>query len=398
MALVYFIDLRIALVIITSSLISAFVPKLIAKKLADKKKKYLKYLGEYINYTDDFFKGHSSLDLDSKEKICQENYKNLLKMENSKLEFGFFKTFANITNGFVMDIISLSSFVMVGYLLIKGEITVGTGVATFSYIESFIYPIKYILNDINAINAAKEVDKSISSIINENDQNTRETTEYDKPMKLEFKNVNVQRGDFRLKNFSYIFEAGKKYVLTGPSGSGKSTILSLIRGEILPENGELLLNEKTVEEDSIKKIISGIYQQDHVFYADYHDNCSLFDTYKPDYEKIERQFKPGLIKRIKNRQDCRELSGGEKQILLLMRNYTSKKQIILLDEVFTSIDLVNREDAKEFIFNADAQIFLSVTHDVSEENLRNYDEILVMKNGELMRSGNYDELAELSYS
>ncbi len=47
-------------------------------------------------------------------KLFQVNYNNLLKMEISRLEFGSFKTFTNITNGFVMDIISLSSFIMVG--------------------------------------------------------------------------------------------------------------------------------------------------------------------------------------------------------------------------------------------------------------------------------------------
>ncbi|NCU33614.1 MAG: DUF4838 domain-containing protein, partial [Candidatus Moranbacteria bacterium] len=78
-ALIYFVDIRIALVIIISSLVSAFVPKLTSKKLSFKKKKYLKHLGEYINYTDDFFKGHASLDLDSKENICRVNYNNLLK-------------------------------------------------------------------------------------------------------------------------------------------------------------------------------------------------------------------------------------------------------------------------------------------------------------------------------
>ncbi len=203
-------------------------------------------------------------------------------------------------------------------------------------------------------------------MIDEGESSEKELIEYDIPMKIEFKNVNVQRGDFKLKDFSYTFNAGKKYVITGSSGSGKSTILSLIKGEILPESGEVLLNGIPIEEDSIKKITAGIYQQDHVFYADYHSNCSLFDTYKPDYEKIESQFKSSFIKRIKNMEDCRDLSGGEKQILLLMRSHASKKRIILLDEVFTSIDMFNRDDARKFIFGADAQIFISVTHDISE--------------------------------
>nr|HPR97427.1 ABC transporter ATP-binding protein [Thermotogota bacterium] len=64
-----------------------------------------------------------------------------------------------------------------------------------------------------------------------------------------------------------------------------------------------------------------------------------------------------------------------------------QKEIILLDEVFTSIDLVNREDARNFIFDMDAQLFISVTHDLSEENLRQYDEVLVMENGQLKKKG-----------
>ena len=384
-ALICFVDLRITFVIMSASLITAFVPKLIAKKLSEKKQRYLIYLGEYINYTTDFLQGHASLDVKSKEKIVQENYKYLLRAEEAQLEFGKFKTLANIVNGIVMNLISLSAFIMVGYLLIKGEITVGTGVATFSYIESFIYPIRYILNDINHINAAKEVNTSIAKIIKESEGQQESFVDYDNPIQITFNDVSVQRGEFSLKDFNYTFESGKKYAIVGHSGSGKSTILSMIRGELLPDEGVISLNGKPIEEDSIKKIMSGIHQQDHIFYTDYHKNCSLFDTYKPDYHKMERYFKKGFLNRVKNRKDCRELSGGEKQILLLMRSYASKKDIILLDEVFTSIDLVNREDARNFIFDMDAQLFISVTHDLSEENLRKYDEVLVMENGKLKK-------------
>jgi ABC-type proline/glycine betaine transport system ATPase subunit len=111
---------------------------------------------------------------------------------------------------------------------------------------------------------------------------------------------------------------------------------------------------------------------------------------------MERYFKKGFLNRVKDRKDCRELSGGEKQILLLMRSYASKKDIILLDEVFTSIDLVNREDARNFIFDMDAQLFISVTHDLSEENLRKYDEVLVMENGKLKKDKDFLRLGTVN--
>ncbi|HOO33718.1 MAG TPA: ABC transporter ATP-binding protein [Thermotogota bacterium] len=383
-AMILFVDLRIAVVVMVASLGSALVPKLIAKTLAARKKKYLEDLGMYMNYTTDFLNGHASLNVDSKKKVTKEFEKHLYQQEQSKLSFGKFKTLTNVTNGTVMDIISLSAFIMVGYLLIKKEITIGAGVATFGYIENFIYPIKYILNDINALSAGREVEKNIHQVISESEAESTNRIEYGPPQSIEFRDVSLKRGEFRLERFNYTFEAGKKYAIVGHSGSGKSTLLSMIRGEVLPDSGEILLNGKPVEEASIKKVLSGINQQDHVFFGDYHANSSLFDTYSPDYDKIERCFNGDVISRIKCGSDSRQLSGGEQKILLLMRSHASEKEIILLDEVFSAIDYVNREEAKRFIFESNASLFISVTHDLSEENLGYYDEVLWMESGKLL--------------
>ena len=383
-AMILFVDLRIAVIVMGASLISAFVPRLIAKTLAERKKKYLEDLGTYINYTTDFLNGHTSLDGVSKKKVSDEHYKHLLKQENSQLSFGKFKTFTNVTNGMVMDFISLAAFMMVGYLLIRKDITIGAGVATFGYIENFIYPIKYILNDINALSAGKEVEKKIDHVIAELKSEGKNIILYGSPKQIEFRNVFLKRGNFTLEAFNYTFESGKKYAIVGHSGSGKSTLLSLIRGEIIPERGEILVNGKSVEEESIKKILTGAAQQEHIFYADYQDNISLFGTHVPDDEEIGRHFTTEILSRIKGCHDSRQLSGGEKKLLLLMRSHSSKKEIILLDEVFSTIDFKNRKDAKDFIFGAESKVFVSVTHDLSEENLRNYDEVLVMENGKLI--------------
>ena len=144
-----------------------------------------------------------------------------------------------------MDLVSLTAFIMVGYLLIRGEITIGAGVATFAYIESFIYPIKYILNDINAINSCKEIVREAKDIGNEYLENEKEDScilpEYNEISSLKLENLEYAINDFHLGPVNIEFKSGNKYLIIGESGSGKSTLLKTIVGQIERDRGDIYI-------------------------------------------------------------------------------------------------------------------------------------------------------------
>lgn len=377
-----FIDYRIALIVLCSSSISIFVPKLTAKKIAWKRKYYLKTLGEYISKITDLFKGNSGLDAESKQAVQKYHGVILKKTEGSKFQWGKFKTLTNILNGFVMDWVSLVTFLGIGILYIRGEITIGDGVATFGYIESFIYPIKYILNDINAINSSSEVFKEIERFLFPKNKEVYEEINFQRIKNIEFKNVSVKRGSFELKNFSYVFKNDKAYALIGHSGSGKSTLLQLLSGKIKADSGRILINgiEVTDTMDLIAmKYFSIIEQDPYIFSQTFTDNVSNFGAYSMENvdDKIQELPQEMIIK-IQN-TDSVKLSGGEKQVLSLIKSSLSGKKVFLFDEVTSAIDIKNRAFVRTFIKQLDSSIRIEVIHD---EDLREFDEIIEFDGGD----------------
>lgn len=243
-SLIVIVDFRIAFIIILSSLISVFIPKITADELAKRRKQYQDQYGYYTDVINDFYTGNAGLDDASKEGITKYHKNILEQTENKKLNFGKFKTFVNIVNGFVMDLVSLTAFMAVGYFLSKGEITVGAGVATFAYIESFIYPIKYILNDINAINASKELVGEVNDLGEDYFNNLQVTSETKTRREIEsIKIVDMcyEINDFEFGPVSFEFQQGKKYLIIGTSGAGKSTLLKLFSGQIKAIMGKYYL-------------------------------------------------------------------------------------------------------------------------------------------------------------
>lgn len=210
MILFFLVDYRIAIVILGTSLLSVEIPRLTADRIAKKGKKYMDRLGLYTDRLSDYFLGYRGLDIPSKENIIRHHKGELLETEEFKFVWGKFKTLTNVINGFVMDIISFSAFIIVGLLYVRGEITIGTGIATFGYIESFIYPIKYILNDMNSIHSARELMKEMEELIEVQGGTTEVSEEIGEEIReIRLEGIMIKRGDFCLKNFNYVFEMEK---------------------------------------------------------------------------------------------------------------------------------------------------------------------------------------------
>ncbi len=382
-----FIDWRIALTIFIASILSLFIPKLTAENLSNKRNDYIKQLAKYISTVTDLFEGNFGLDKKSKENIKKYQKKKLIITENKKYVWGTYKSLLDIGNSVVMDIIAISAFVIVGFLLIKKEITIGTGVATLGYISSFIYPIRTILKSVNSIHSANYVIKDLEKFLfinNQIDDDTlNEIMEIGEIETIEFENVYLKRGDFELKNFSYIFEKGKSYALIGSSGAGKSTILEILCGSIKIDKGSIKING--IEVNNYLDIIamnyfSVIKQKTHIFNADYSSNITNFGAYNV------KDIKRGLLdeKMLNNlsNKNSNKLSGGEKQILSILKSSISNKRILLFDEVCSAIDKNNLGKVRTYIDNIDYDILIEISHHL-DNDLDRYSSILKLKNGEL---------------
>lgn len=206
-----------------------------------------------------------------------------------------------------------------------------------------------------------------------------------------------------LKNVSFELERGKFYTLLGPSGCGKSTILNLIAGFTFPTRGQIQIDGKeTTNTPPNKRKVNTVFQDYALFpHLNVFDNVGfglkMKKVAKKDSErKVNEALKLVRLEKFKNRE-ITELSGGQRQRVAIARALVNEPDVLLLDEPLSALDLKLRTEMQYELRELQRRLgitFLFVTHD-QEEALAMSDEIMVMKEGEIVQTGTphdiYDE-------
>ncbi len=185
--------------------------------------------------------------------------------------------------------------------------------------------------------------------------------------KITFTNVNksfysLKEETVVLNQISFDVKKGEIVAIVGPSGCGKSTLLNLISGLIQPDSGKIEINGK----------VGYMFQKDHLFeWRTVYKNITLgpeIVKIKIEPEKIDQILKKYGLYDFKNHYP-KELSGGMRQRVALLRTLALDPDILLLDEPFSSLDYQTKITVQDDIYKIikDAQkTTLLVTHDITE--------------------------------
>lgn len=176
-----------------------------------------------------------------------------------------------------------------------------------------------------------------------------------------------------LQNIHFTVCKGDFIAVVGPSGCGKSTLLSLIAGLLLPEEGEILLNGKRLQEQS-NNPIGYMLQKDHLLeWRTIWKNIQLGLEIQGNINSASTAYANSLLKNyvlydFKDKRPC-ELSGGMRQRAALIRTLVLNPTLLLLDEPFSALDYQTRlkvADDIGMIIKQEEKTAILVTHDLSE--------------------------------
>lgn len=216
-------------------------------------------------------------------------------------------------------------------------------------------------------------------------------------LKVEFRDVKFAypESKFELSIPSLTLSDNRKYVLVGRTGSGKSTLFDLLNGIMHPDAGSILINgTKTTEiaEDWWKKNCFVLLQDSYIFRGTIEDNILLGDTeLQPDLDNLIAEhgfatFFERFTDGIKtNPKEGKELSGGEKRMVCLLRLLLKQQyQMILVDEGKTGLDAELRLKIDTLMQEVLAdRLSLTITHDLAE--ITRYDEVLFVSEGTVIQ-------------
>ena len=261
----------------------------------------------------------------------------------------------------------------------------------------------------------------ISSIIQQAEASQKRINEFLKQKSEIFNNpkgLKKLNGKIELKNISFIYQESKIQALTnvsfslnnkkslgiiGVTGSGKTTLLKLITRSYNLESGEILIDNKNINEfdiESLRKQI-GVVPQDSFLFSDSIINNIRFGKEKASLKEVEKICKiAGIHNEIIKFKDGYDtllgerginLSGGQKQRICIARALIKGPKILILDDCLSALDT---ETEKKIIESLKKYIGTTTTIISSHRltSVQNLNEIIVLSEGKVIQKGNHEGL------
>ena len=242
-------------------------------------------------------------------------------------------------------------------------------------------------------------------LVLKNDKNLIEKN-FPKTGKIEFCNFSVRyRPDTKiiLKNLTFVIKSGEKIGVVGRTGSGKSTLALCLFRILEPTFGKILIDDVDITKiglSLLREIITVIPQDPTLIEGTLRENIDPSGKFK-DEEMIFNMNLIGLAYLIEEKgldfeikEDGKNLSVGEKQLICMVRAILRKSKIIVMDEATSSVDYSTEKLIQKTILNnLKGSTIITIAHRI--KTILGYDRIFVLDKGELIEEGSPQKLIDL---
>ena len=314
----------------------------------------------------------------------------------------------------LMNVVGNIAYVAVcvfGSILVINDPSVGFGViiAFILYVRLFTTPLAQIAQGLTNMQTASASAHRVFDFLEEEElenEDGKPAFEKDIKGKVEFDHIRFGYPDTPdktvIKDFSAKVEPGQKVAIVGPTGAGKTTMVNLLMRFFETNGGEIRIDGKPISEmkrQSVHELFGMVLQDTWLFEGTVRENLvyNMKDITDSDLERVCRAC--GLDKFVRSLpqgfdtvlSESVSISAGQKQLMTIARAMLQNAPMLILDEATSSVDtrtelLIQRamddltKDRTSFV----------IAHRLS--TIKNADLILVMKDGDVIESGNHETL------
>ena len=300
---------------------------------------------------------------------------------------------------------------IVGALLtINGKISFGVIIAFITYVRMFTSPLSQIAQAMTSLQSTAAASERVFEFLDEEEMKDESSLKEYLPLpkakgNIEFKNV-VFKYDGNEKptihNFNAKVKSGQKVAIVGPTGAGKTTMVNLLMKFYDISGGDIIIDGKSIQNltrENIHALFTMVLKDTWLFNGTIKENI-IYNRDNISDDEVKRVCKVvGLDHFIKTLSDGYDtelgdndsVSSGQRQLLTIARAMLSSSPFLILDEATSNVDTRTEELVQKAMDKlCEGKTSFIIAHRLS--TIKNADLILVMKDGNIIETGNHNEL------